>query len=83
MTKENGKRISAGFGVLAFLVMSVGSFLMGARLVVALFRGAEGFIVFGAVAWGVCLFLERNVDFSEAAPDEEDESRGAHLDETA
>ncbi len=83
MTAENVKRISAGFGMLAFLVMSVGSFLMGARLMIAMIRGVEGFVVFGVVAWGVCLFLQRNVDFSEAPMMEDDESKGAHLDETA
>lgn len=67
---------------MAFTLMAFGSWLAGARVLVALIRGIEGFAVFGAIAWCAGKWLQgRN---GQAAPEsnQDDGSKGAHLNET-
>ncbi|QPJ62732.1 MAG: hypothetical protein G3M70_12945 [Candidatus Nitronauta litoralis] len=83
MTNEQLTKISVCFGTLAFTIMTLGSWAMGARVLVALIRGIEALALFGLLAFCVGKILQRNVDFSSANTTEEDEAKGAHLDETA
>ncbi len=86
MTNEQLTKIAACFATLAFTIMTLGSWAMGARILVALVRGIEALALFGLLAFCVGKLLQRNVDFSLANPsheEEDDEAKGAHLDETA
>lgn len=84
MTDDQVKKASACFATFAFTVMTLGSWAMGARILVAMLRGIEALVVFGLLAFCVGKFLQKNVDFTpQEKSEEEDEAKGAHLDETA
>ncbi len=83
MTDEQVKKIAACFATLAFTVMTLGSWAMGARILVALVRGIEALVLFGLLALFVCKLLQHKVDFSPVESSaEDDEAKGSHLDET-
>ncbi len=83
MTDDQIKKTAACFATLSFTIMTLGSWAMGARILVALVRGIEALAVFGLLAFCVGKLLQRNIDFSPVNQShEEDEAKGAHLDET-
>ncbi|MFQ5481262.1 MAG: hypothetical protein ACE5ER_00785 [Nitrospinaceae bacterium] len=85
MTDYVIKKAAAGFGLLAFSFLLIGSWISGVRLWVALVRGVEGFLVFGALAWLLGKLVQTRIPPAspEAVGEDDEDAKGAHLDETA
>ncbi len=77
------KKIAAAAGTLAFSLVALGSWALGARPLVALIRGIEGFVVFGALGWAVGKWLQMRGGFSDSGPPEGQPEKGGQVDETA
>ena len=62
--KIGTQKIALGFAFGAFFFMVIGSIIKGTTALTALFRGFEGAIIFGAIAWFVSAYLFREADNS-------------------
>jgi len=81
MTSHKAKKGALVFALFAFNVLSIGSWAMGARVVTALIRGVEAFLLFGALAWGVGSLLA--VRGRDHEGNQETGNKGRNLDQTA
>lgn len=82
MNEIDIKKIAAGYGVMAFGFVAVGSLLAGATVPTIFIRGVEAFAIFGMLAWAIAGWVVSRNNHS-TAEDEQQRSKGEHLDETA
>ncbi len=68
------KKVTLLFALFAFSFITVGSWIYGAQISTALFRGVEGFAIFGLFAWLVGKRLMatnfESYEMPEALPDD-------------
>ncbi len=86
MTEINIKKVALLFALFAFILLALGSWVQGARIVTAFIRGIEGFAIFGLLAWGVGKRLLAQSLLNEYEPPppstDEEEDKGEKVDQT-
>ena len=80
MSRLSIKKLSVVAGVLSFNVVFFGSVIYGARIISSFFRGLEGFVIFGLLAW---LVLRGWAALSSKERLGEGKDKGVNLDQTA
>ena len=83
MTEFQLKKAALSFALFAFCLLTLGSWLSGARVVISFFRGVEAFCVFGLLAYGfgyVFLLKRRKGLGGESKKGEK--KKGINLDQT-
>ncbi len=76
------KKIAVAFGLFALSLVSLGSWLNGARISTSFIRGIESFLVMGFLAWGVGkLILARFLNQMEP-PQEAKPSKGEQVNQS-
>jgi hypothetical protein len=80
MNPELARKIAGGFAIVAFGILTIGSWLHGATAATAVVRGVEGAVIFGTVAWGLGSMFKEETEAAEetAHDDSQTEDKKAH-----
>ncbi|MGP0565160.1 MULTISPECIES: hypothetical protein [unclassified Nitrospina] len=81
MTPFQAKKAALVFALFAFILLSLGSWISGARVLAAVVRGVEGFFVFGGLAWAVCALVSTH-EPQEKKKKKKRPQKGRNLDQT-
>ncbi|MCF8720299.1 hypothetical protein [Nitrospina gracilis] len=81
MTPFQARKAALVFAVFAFIILSIGSWVSGARVWAAVLRGIEGFLLFGAFAWAVCSLLATS-EPQDKKKKRKNSKKGQNLDQT-
>jgi len=82
MSRWAVKRFAVAAGLVSFTLVFFGSWFYGARIWSSFFRGLEGFVVFGSLAWLV-LSGWSALKSKERLGGGDDPDKGGNLDQTA
>ena len=78
------QKMALAFALIAFGILSVGSVLMGSRVLTGAIRGGLGALISGGLIWGYAnIFLSEDEDTSIQDFDSNDSDKGNQLDQTA
>jgi len=80
MSRTSIKKISVVAGLFSFTLIFFGSWIYGARIFSSLFRGLEGFAIFGLLTW---LILRGWAAMKPEESLEGGKDKGVNLDQTA
>lgn len=81
MTPHKAKKGALAFALFSFSLVSIGSWVMGARVMTALVRGVEAFFLFGVLVWSLLSLLVVREGLGEE--NQKTSNKGQNLDQTA